>query len=341
MLTNLPTVKEAILYESLKDGRVRCGLCERRCLIPPGESGFCQTRLNIEGRLYTLVYGDLSALESRPIEIKPFFHFHPGSSALTFSTWSCNFTCPWCQNWHLSKKAPNPKGARYIPPERVVATARECGDEGLCVSFQEPTLLFEYALEVFKQGKAQGLYGSFVSNGYLSLDALRMLKKAGMEAINIDIKGDKELYKGYLQGAKEEIIWRNARAAKEMGIHVEIIHLIVTGLNDQGDKIKRLIQKHLDNLGPETPLHFTRYFPAYHYHQPPTPKGIMEFAYTMAKEAGIYYPYLGNIPAYRYENTYCPSCGTLLIERIGYQIRKKWLRNKKCPHCHREIEVIV
>ncbi|MBW2039496.1 MAG: AmmeMemoRadiSam system radical SAM enzyme [Deltaproteobacteria bacterium] len=340
-MRDLPTVREAILYESLKGENVRCGLCERRCLIPPDERGFCQTRQNIEGKLYTLVFGAISALESRPIEIKPFFHFYPGSSALTFSTWSCNFTCPWCQNWHLSKRAPKPKGARYISPEQMVTLAREQGDQGLCVSFQEPTLLFEYALEVFKLGKAQGLYGCYVSNGYLTLDALRLLKEAGMGAINIDIKGDAELYRVYLKGAKEEVVWRNARVAKEMGIHVEMIHLVVTGLNDQRDKIERLIQKHLGTLGPETPLHFTRYLPAYHYHQPPTEIKIMEFAYETARDTGIYYPYLGNISGHRYENTYCPSCGALFVERIGYQIRGGWAKDKRCPHCGREIEIIV
>ena len=341
MLSDLPTVKEALLYESLKGGEVRCGLCERRCLILPDTKGFCQTRQNIEGKLYTLVYGDISAIESRPIEIKPFYHFFPGSRALTFSTWSCNFTCPWCQNYHLSKRAPEPRKARYIPPEELVALTTEQRDQGLCVSFQEPTLLFEYALEVFKLSKSQGLYSCFVSNGYLTLDALRLLKETGMKAINIDIKGDEELYRAYLKGAKEEFIWRNARAAKDMGIHVEMIHLMVTGLNDQQYKIERLINLHLDILGPETPLHFTRYFPAYDYHQPPTSLRVMELAYQKARDAGIYYPYLGNIPGHRYGNTYCPSCGTLVIERTSDQKRGEWVKDMKCPYCHRNIEMIA
>jgi pyruvate formate lyase activating enzyme len=341
MLSDLPTVKEALLYESLKGGGVRCGLCERRCLILPDTKGFCQTRQNIEGKLYTLVYGDISAMESRPIEIKPFFHFFPGSRALTISTWSCNFTCPWCQNYHLSKRAPDPRRARYISPEELVALTIEQRDQGLCVSFQEPTLLFEYALEVFKRSKPQGLYSCFVSNGYLTLDALRLLKEAGMEAINIDIKGDEELYRAYLKGAKEEVIWRNARAAKDMGIHVEMVHLMVTGLNDQKGKIERLIKIHLDTLGPETPLHFTRYFPVYDYHHPPTSLRIMEFAYQKARDVGIYYPYLGNIPNYSYGNTYCPSCGTLVIERTGYRKTGEWLKDTRCPHCHSNIAMIA
>lgn len=340
-LTKLPTVREALLYEPLQGGTVRCGLCERRCLIPPEGRGLCQTRHNRGGKLYTLVYGAISALESRPIEIKPFFHFYPGSSALTFSTWSCNFTCPWCQNWHLSGSPPDPARTRYIPPEGMVALARDQGDQGLCVSFQEPTLLFEYTLDVFTLGTAHGLYGCLVSNGYLTLDALRMLKEAGMGAINIDIKGDEEIYRVYLKGAQEEVVWRNARAVKELNIHLEMIHLIVTGLNDTEAKIERLIRRHLDAVGPDTPLHFTLYFPAHDYHQPPTAIGIMEYAYESAKRAGISYPYLGNIAGHRYENTYCPSCGALLVERIGYQVRGEWSKDKSCPQCGREIAIIV
>ncbi len=339
-ILKLPTVKKAILYEPLKEGKVRCGLCERRCIILPGKRGFCKTRLNIEGRLYTLVYGDISAMESRPIEIKPFFHFYPGSSALTISTWSCNFKCPWCQNWHLSYKTPEPDKAKYISPKDMVKEAINHKDKGLCISFQEPTLLFEYTLDGFKLAKEKNLYNTYVSNGYMTLDALRMLKQAGMDAINIDIKGDERAYYDYLGKAKEEIIWRNARVAKDMGMHVEMIHLMVTGINDDEIKIKKLIKKHLKVLGPETPLHFTKYFPAYHYLSPSTSTDILEFAYKEAKREGIYYPYVGNIPGHSFENTYCPYCGTLLLERVGYRITKWGLRDKTCPNCKREIQII-
>jgi len=335
------SVREALLYEPMGGGRVRCGLCERRCVIPLGEKGFCQTRANCEGRLYTLVYGDVSALEARPIEIKPFFHFFPGSRALTFATWSCNFTCPWCQNWHLSRGKPSTEKARYISAEQMVEMAKAQTNQGLCASFQEPTLLFEYCLDVFRLGKKQGLYGSYVSNGYLTIDALRMLAAAGMDAMNIDIKGDEEVYHVYLSGAREEVIWRNAQAAQEMGVHVEMIHLLVTGLNDDEEKIKRVIAKHLDMLGPDTPLHFTRYFPAYEYDQPPTDLEVMTFAYKTAKRAGLHYPYLGNISGHHFENTYCPSCGTLLIERAGYYVRPCFLTGRSCPHCGRGIAVVM
>jgi len=340
-ILEFPTVKEAILYEPLKGGKVRCGLCERRCIISPNKRGLCKTRMNIDGRLYTLVYGDISAIDSRPIEIKPFFHFYPGSTALTISTWSCNLKCPWCQNWHLSYRVPEPNNAKYIPPKDMVDEAIRRKDKGICISFQEPTLLFEYTIDLFRLAKEKNLYNTYVSNGYMTIDALRMLKEAGMDAINIDIKGDKEAYYNYLGGAKEEIIWRNAHVAKEMGIHVEMIHLVVTGINDNKMKIEGLIKKHLNILGPETPLHFTRYFPAYRYFNPPTPTDILEFAYKEARRQGIYYPYIGNIPGHPFENTYCPYCGTLLIERVGYRITRWEIKGKNCPHCKKEVHLTL
>ena len=159
------TVREALLYETLEGGDVRCGLCERRCRISPRALGWCRTRENRNGRLVTVVYGNLSGYESRPSEIKPFFHFYPGSRALTFSTWSCNMDCPWCQNWHLSKVPPQSVRGRFLPPEILATGAIQQADQGLCASFQEPTLLFEYCLDCFRLGRERGLYGCMVSNG--------------------------------------------------------------------------------------------------------------------------------------------------------------------------------
>jgi pyruvate formate lyase activating enzyme len=327
------TVSESPLYEKIAD-RVKCGLCERRCVISPGKRGLCGARENISGKLYTLVYGDISAMESRPIEIKPFFHFHPGSTALTFSTWGCNFRCPWCQNWHLSRRKPEPAAVDYIPPEKMVETALAHGDSGLCASFQEPTLLFEYALDAFAIGKEKGLYNCYVSNGYLTLEALTMLHNAGMDAINIDIKGDDEVYSKYCKGTDVNVVWRNAAEAKKLGMHVEMINLVITGVNDDKECLNWIIEKHLESVGPETPLHFTRYHPAYKFTNPSTKIETLEEAYVMAKEAGVLYPYLGNVPGHRYENTYCPSCGRLLVERMSYTMVKYEITpENRCPDC--------
>lgn len=334
------TIKESPLYLKLSNEHVQCGVCERRCMIAPSKMGFCCTKMNIEGRLYSTAYGDISALESRPIEIKPFFHYYPGSTALTFSTFGCNFRCPWCQNYHLSREKPDPEQSDPISPERIVETALKHGDKGLCVSFQEPTLLFEYCLDVFPLAKERGLYCCFVSNGYQTPDALQMLAKVGLDGLKIDIKGDDEVYEKYCREIDVEKIWRNAEEAKAIGMHVELVNLVIADVNDDDECISDIIEKHLRHLGPEVPLHFTRYHPAYEFHNPPTKVIILEKAYQTAKKAGILYPYLGNVPGHRYENTYCPNCGEILIKRFGHSmIENKIDREKKCPKCGLKIPI--
>jgi pyruvate formate lyase activating enzyme len=334
------TVVESPLYEVVGE-RVRCGVCEKRCEIALGKRGFCGTRENRAGKLYTLVYGDISALESRPIEIKPFFHFYPGSSALTFSTWGCNFRCPWCQNWHLAQGRPEPSKANHIPTERMVEMALKSGDSGLCVSFQEPTLLFEYSLDAFRLARKKGLYNCYVSNGYMTPEALTMLHRAGMDAVNIDIKGDAEVYKEYSKGADVEVVWRNAREAKKMGTHVEMINLVIPGVNDDLECLDWIIERHLEEVGPETPLHFTKYHPAYKFTNPSTPVGILEKSWERARKAGVLYPYIGNVPGHRYENTYCPECGKLLIKRSNYSVlRYDITDDQKCPGCGENIPIV-
>lgn len=334
-LLTYPTVHEATLYEAHGD-KLQCNLCERHCNIANGNKGYCKSRMNIRGKLYSLSYGDLSAVESRPIEIKPFFHFYPGSTALTFSPWSCNFSCPWCQNYHLSRTYPNPLKARYVSPEALVDMAIIGGDKGLCGSFTEPTLLFEYALDAFPIARKRNLYNCFVSNGYLTSQALRRLAGAGMDAIKIDVKGSAETYRQYC-AANVEVVWRNIEEAKKLGLHVEIVNLVITDVNDDEDCLREIILRALE-IDPEMPLHFTRYHPAYQFNKPRTEIQTLEKAYEMARNAGVKYPYIGNVPGHKYENTYCPNCGTLLIKRLNYKITSYNItREKKCPECGNEI----
>ncbi len=294
--------------------------------------------MNIDGRLYTIVYGDLSAIESRPIEIKPFFHYWPGSTALTYSTWSCNLDCLWCQNWNLSKNPPDPTRSVYYSPEEVVEMAIRKGDEGLCSSFQEPTLLTDWNIHLFRQGRDKGLYSCYVSNGYMTLDALKLLWDSGMDGLKIDLKGDAETYKKYCGDVDVEKVWRNAREAKKMGFHIEIVNLTVTGVNDDEERIRWLIERHLKEVGPETPLHFTRYYPAYKFNNPPTKVETLEKAYEAARKMGVLYPYIGNISGHKYENTYCPNCGETIIKRFGFRIiQYRITEEKKCPRCNHPI----
>jgi pyruvate formate lyase activating enzyme len=340
-LTACPTVRKSIFYEKLSNDMVRCSLCERRCEISPASKGFCKTRVNIAGELYTLVYGDISAVESRPIEIKPFFHYWPGSTALTLSTWSCNLNCVWCQNFNLSKREPEPNRASCHPQEEIVEIALRGNDKGLCASFQEPTLLSEWAIPLFKLGREKGMrYCCYVSNGYVTSEVLRALSDAGMDGLRIDLKGDGQTYKKYCGGADVEKIWRNAREAKRLGLHVEIVNLVVTGVNDDENTLRWVVERHLKEVGPETPLHFTRYFPAYKFNNPPTSVETLEEAYQMAKMAGVLYPYIGNVIGHKYEDTYCPRCGEKLIQRYGYSIvQYRITKQKRCLKCATPIPI--
>ena len=327
-------MREAKLYRRTKDGII-CQLCWRFCKIEEGKTGFCRTRINRKGKLYTLTYGNLSAVESRPMEIKPFFHFKPGKTTLTFSTYSCNLDCPWCQNWHISKVEP-PKVFSYVSPEELVEKAMLFGDVGLCASFNEPTLLFEYLLDAFKLAKSKGLVNTIVSNGFMTPMALKMLRDAGLDAMNIDIKGNDDVYERYC-GGKAKFVWKIAKKAVELGIHVEMVNLIVTDVNDSEDVIAEVIQNHLKHVGSKIPLHFTRYFPAYLFKKPPTPISKLEKAIGMAKREGVEFVYIGNVPGHRYENTFCPNCGELLIKRYSYRVIENKIRDGRCPSCGYEI----
>lgn len=312
----------------------------RNCEITEGRTGFCGTRKNVDGELYTLVYGDISALESRNIEIKPFYHFYPGSTALTFSTWSCNFRCPWCQNHHLSRAVPNPERTEYTPPEKIVKKAIDVGDDGLCASFQEPTLLFEYLLDLFPIAKEKGLYTSCVSNGYMSHEALKLLRESGLDALKIDVKGNEDVYRECCGGVDVTAVWNNVRYAIELGIHVEIVNLVVTGVNDTEDAILWLIENHLKSAGADIPLHFTRYFPAYEYRAAPTTMERLRWAYRKANGMGVTYPYVGNVYADEYNHTYCPECGEPVVKRKGHKVVKVRLTSdNKCMKCGNRISI--
>ena len=324
----------------MPDGRVCCGTCVRGCCIPVGLTGLCGNYENVGGTLYNIGYGKISAIESRPIEIKPFFHFWPGSSATTFSGWGCNFLCPWCQNWSLSKVKPPKEDHDIIEPEKVIELALKWGDDGVCASFNEPTIHLEYLLDVFKLAKARGLYTTIVSNGSLTRDALKLLKEAGLDAMNVDIKGCPETYRRFIGIADPEEILRTARYALELGIHVEAVFLVVTGANDWEECIEWVLKSHIKYLGPDVPLHINRYYPAYMYNKPATSMEKLLEVYKLAKDVGIRYVYVGNVDTLEYMHTRCPNCGEVLIKRSHYGVIKCNLDENKCPTCGEEINLV-
>jgi pyruvate formate lyase activating enzyme len=336
-------LRAAVLYER-EDDRVRCRTCERSCKIAVGKLGFCKTRKNIDGKLYTLEYGDISSMSANPIEKKPFFHFFPGSRALTAGSYGCNFTCPWCQNWEISKAAPNPERCNYVSPERFVQLIKELGCQGTSISFNEPTLLLEYALDVFPRARAAGYYNTYVTNGYMSANALWLLVEHGLDAMSVDIKGCEDAVKRYC-GADVKRVWRNIRTAKRLGVHVELTTLIIPAVNDDEDCLRDIARRIKEEVGVDTPWHVTQYYPAYQSRSTglfdgQTPIALLERAWVIGKTEGLQYVYLGNVPGHPFEHTYCPRCGALLIERYGFGvIRYQVTTEQRCPICGAEIAI--
>lgn len=254
----------------------------------------------------------------------------------------CNFVAVSnCQNYYISKNQPDPRKARYISPEQLVDIAWRNGCEGTSISFNEPTLMLEYSLDLFPLARRKGLYNTFVSNGYMTLNALEALAGAGLDAIKFDVKGDEQVYEKYCGGVKASVVWRNARRARELGLHVEIVNLVIPSVNDDEDCIRQLVETHIKELGADTPLHFTRYHPEYTFSAPPTPVKTLEKARELARSLGVFFPYVGNVPGHRYENTWCPKCGELLIQRLGFNILSNRITSEdKCPKCGFQVPLV-
>jgi len=331
-----PFIHQAQLQELAGDGhKVRCLTCERRCELADGQVGWCRTRQNRAGTLYTLIYGAVSSLSCNPIEKKPLYHFYPGSVALTAGSWSCNFACPWCQNWNISKQPPS--GGEFIPPEEFVARAQQHGCHGTSISFNEPTLSLEWSLEVFPLAREAGLYNTFVTNGYMTEAALELLVEAGLDGMNVDIKGDEEAVGEHCR-ADVEVVWRNCRLARERGIWVEVTTLVIPGVNDDDECLEGIARRIVAESGPETPWHLSRYYPAYRFTTPSTPVATLERAQEIGLQAGLHYVYLGNVPGHPGEHTFCPNCGTILARRGPLRLLHSDVTpDGRCPHCRQKI----
>ena len=323
--------KRALLQ---KNGR--CLVCERRCLIKHGKRGYCRTRLNENGTIYTLNYNNISSISINPIEKKPLFHFYPGSRALTVGFWSCNFTCPWCQNHDISKT--EPQFHENISPENFIKMAVANSCEGTSLSFNEPTTFLEWSIEVFKFAKKEKLYNTIVTNGYMTEQALELFIETGLDAANVDIKGDKKVIKKFC-GADVEKVWRNCKIMKKNNRHIEITTLVISNVNDNLVILSEIGKRILKELGDATPWHLTRYFPAYKFSEPSTPIKFLEDAYQMAKDIGLKFAYLGNIPGHKHENTYCPECDKLLIQRDGMSTKKICIdKDMICQNCKHDLK---
>lgn len=328
-------VRESLLQERI-DGKIRCNVCERRCLLISGGIGWCRTRENRNGKLVTITYGAVSSLAANPIEKKPFYHFHPGTQALTAGSWSCNFGCPWCQNWDITKAAPR-HISEYISPGHFVELTKKFGCQGTSISFNEPTLLLEWSLDVFRLARQARLYNTYVTNGYMTPGGLELLIDAGLDAMNVDIKGDALAVKKFCRGIDVEKVWRICQLARSRGVHIEVTTLVIPTVNDAESTLRSIADRIVADLGKEVPWHVTAYYPAYEFTAPATSQHMLERAWQLGKNTGLEFVYVGNLPGHAYDNTYCPTCGELLIRRFGYEVVSNRLSYGSCPRCKRRI----
>lgn len=328
-------VRPALLQRE-EGRRVVCLTCERRCRLVEGGTGWCRTRRNGRGALYTLIYGAVSSVSANPIEKKPFYHFHPGTHALTAGSWGCNFGCPWCQNWEISKNPP-PVVGPFTSPTAFVEEVLRLGCQGTSISFNEPTLSLEWSLDVFRLARSRGLYNTFVTNGYMTPEALRLLVEAGLDGMNVDMKGKAEAVRRHCKGVDVEKVWNACRLARGAGVHLELTTLVIPGVNDDDSSLHEVAGRICSELGADVPWHVTAYFPAYRFHAPPTSVAMLERAQAIGRAAGLRFVYLGNVPGHPSGNTVCPDCGALLIERRGLAVVRNRLRNGCCSVCGKDI----
>ncbi|MBP1928117.1 pyruvate formate lyase activating enzyme [Methanolinea mesophila] len=334
------TMHEALQYEKTEDRKVKCSLCAHRCLIKEGSHGICGVRLNREGVLYAATYGRVSAEAVDPIEKKPLYHFLPGTLSYSLGSVGCNFHCEHCQNWHISRAGVDTMGLMDLAPGTGVSRAKERGCASIAWTYNEPTIWHEYALDMGTLARKEGLGTVYVTNGYITEEALTELSPM-LNAFRVDIKAFTDEFYKKTCGARLQPVLDASVKARELGMHIEVVHLVIPGLNDDPEESKAMIRWIIDNLGPETPLHITRFHPDYKMtDRGPTPVQTLEKIYRMAREMGLMYPYLGNVFQHRGENTYCPECGELLIERSGFAARIRNLKDHRCQKCGHEIPYV-
>jgi len=330
-----------MFYEKLNNEVVRCTLCPRYCIVKHNQRGYCGTRLNKDGLLYAVDYGVVSSIANDPIEKKPLFHFYPGSLVLSLGTFGCNLRCPGCQNWQIAHIDPDDRP--NLTPDECIALAVKEHSKGIAWTYNEPTVWFEYTYDTAKLAKEKGLYTVYVTNGYINQEALDTIVPY-LDAYRVDVKGFTE--EAYSKIAKikdfKPILSNAIRAKKYWGIHVEIVTNVTPTINDDELQLKNLALWIKEELGPDTPWHVTRFVPHYELQDLyATPVKTLERAYEIGRESGLRYVYIGNVPGHKYENTYCYSCNNLLIERYGFYIERFLIKEKKCPFCGAEQDIVM
>lgn len=333
-------LKQASYYKKLDNNTVQCELCPRRCVIPDKKRGFCGVRENRSGTLYTLVYAKPCAIHIDPIEKKPLFHFMPATTAFSIATAGCNLKCKFCQNWQISQAKPEEVDYVYLEPPDLIKRAKESGAPTIAYTYSEPTIFYEYMFDIAKLAKKEGIRNIMHSAGHINEEPLRQLCKY-LDAANIDLKGFSQEYYNEISLGNLDSVLRTLKILRQEGVWVEITNLILPGYNDDEAIIRKMCLWIKENLGSETPLHFSRFWPMYKLTAlNPTPLTTLEKARQIALDCGLKYVYIGNIPGHEAENTYCPRCKKIVIKRAGYAILEVNLIDGKCKFCGEKIEGI-
>ena len=331
-------VREARFYDKLANRKVKCKLCPRACVVGDKERGYCGVRENRGGVYYTLVHSRVCAAHVDPVEKKPLFHYLPGTNAFSIATAGCNVNCKFCQNWEISQSRPEQIPADYAPPERVAALARQTGCPTIAYTYSEPVVFAEYVMDTADAGHAAGVRSIVVSNGYMQEEPLRQAY-GKMDAVKIDLKAFTEKYYRDVVSGQLKPVLETLVTLRKMGKWTEIVYLVVPTLNDSEQELRGLAAWIKANLGPDVPLHFTQYHPEYLLKNLPiTPVATLERAKAIADAEGLNYVYIGNVPGHPAQNTHCPGCKKVLVERLGFTANKVLVRkDNTCPFCHRAI----
>jgi pyruvate formate lyase activating enzyme len=333
-------VKEASFWHQ-SDGSVECELCPHECRIGEGKRGICRVRENRGGRLYALTYGRPVSLAVDPVEKKPLFHVHPGSTIYSVGLAGCNLKCSFCQNYDISQADPEDLRTYEAPPERIVRNAKDSGCMGIAFTYNEPAISIEYSMDTFRMAQKEGLYTCYVTNGYINPEPARRLGEC-LDCANVDFKSSQgEFYRKLCKAPDIDAVKETIRIWKEAGVWVEITTLLIPGHNDSREAVEGVIDFVLE-LGADTPLHFSRFHPTYMLTDvEPTPSATIEMAVARARERGLHYVYSGNTPGSKWESTYCPGCGSVVIERFGYRLGRIQLDEANaCLKCGERIALL-
>jgi pyruvate formate lyase activating enzyme len=328
---------EGFLYKKLSGSRVVCGICPNGCLLSPGDRSVCRSKVNIDGKLYSLAYGNPCSVNIDPIEKKPLFHFLPKTAAFSIAAAGCNLRCLNCQNWEISQVKPEDVRSYDLFPEGVVKEALRCQAQSIAYTYSEPTTFFEYMIETGRLAKAEGVHNLWISNGYINPKPLAELCRV-LDAANVNLKSFSDDIYRKLNGGRLSPVLNTFKTMHEQDLHFEITNLVVPGYTDDEDMVKQMCGWILENLGEDHPLHFLRFFPRYKLDRlPSTPAAVLTKYRELAMKEGIRYVYVGNVPNHEGNNTYCHNCGKLLVERKGYYIPTYNINNSRCRFCNTEI----